>query len=195
MSHLSFLALVSVLLLPQAVLQGVIAKDTSFDPNDCSLYCAVYPTLSVSNHLPRVKANGYGSAELDDGNVATAWVVRGGVGEAFTFLFEQEGGRPGEPLGNANLGIDQLYISNGYNKTASQWRNHGRVRELELAIDGKPIALVRLLDDPHPQAVDLPRTLLHHGMRVRFTIRKTYPGSRFDETAVSEVRLDGYGHH
>ena len=64
-----------------------------------------------------------------------------------------------------------------------------------LAVDGRDVAMISLLDDQRPQRVDLPRTLLHRGITFRFTIVTTCKGDRFDETAVSEVHIDGYGHH
>jgi hypothetical protein len=122
-------------------------------------------------------------------------VVRHGPGQWLEFEFEPSGLHPDFPLNNTRTGVNALYIWNGYNKSPQHWREHGRVRTLELAVDGVPYAVIAMLDDARPQRVDLPPTLIRRGMRLRLTIRETYRGSRFDETAMSEARLDGYGHH
>jgi hypothetical protein len=132
---------------------------------------------------------------LADGKGETAWVVQHGVGAWFEFVFQADGFHPDVPLENKRTGVNCLYVWTGYNKTPERWREHARIRQLSLSVDGHKVAIIALLDAAQPQRVDLPPTLLRRGMRFRFTIEDTYPGDRFDETAVSEVRLDGYGHH
>lgn len=187
---------VALLAQPQLpVRSAVVEPNADFDPDSCSLYCAAGPDVVVSAHLARQSRVQYGADRLTDGKGRTAWIVDKGPGEWFEFAFHPSGFHPDFPVDNDRTGVDVLFIWNGYNKSPVHWREHGRVRELELAIDGKAVAIVTLLDDPRPQTVGLPKTLLRRGMRFRFTIRSVFPGDRFDETAVSEARLDGFGHH
>jgi hypothetical protein len=177
------------------VVQAVLEPKEEFCVECCSLYCAATPTVSVSSHLPPQHRNEYGAAVLEDGKGQTAWVVEHGSGEWFEFGFEASGFHPDIPEDNQRTGVNRLYVWNGYGKTPSRWREHARARRLRLDVDGRPVALITLLDDSCPQRVDLPPTLLRHGMRFRFTVVDVFPGTSVDELAVSETRLDGYGHH
>lgn len=176
-------------------LEAALAADEDFCVECCSLYCAAYPTARVSSHLAPQHRNSYGAELLVDGKGQTAWVVARGPGEWFELLFEPSGFHPGVPDHNTGTGVDRLYIWNGYNKTPERWREHARVHHLRVDVDNESVALITLLDEQRPQGVGLPRTLLRRGIRFRFTVVDVFPGSRFDELAVSEVRLDGYGHH
>ena len=178
-----------------AVLQAVSEPGVDFCVECCSLYCAAAPTLTVSNHLAPQGGNDYGPPALEDGAGGTAWVVRSGVGEWFEFAFEASGLHPDFAVKNDRVGVNSLALLNGYNKSEKHWRDHSRIRQLRLAIDGRDTALINLLDQGQSQRVDLPPALIHPGTSLRFTITRTFPGARFDETALSEARLDGYGHH
>jgi hypothetical protein len=176
-------------------LSATLEPKEDFGVNNCSLYCAAYPKITVSAQLQSYSRNHYGAKKLADGEKTTAWIVAGGPREWIEFAFEPEGFHPDVPKVNRRLGVDKLYILNGYAKSPQHWKEHSRVHELELSVDGRPVSTIVLLDHNSPQTVDLPPTLLQRGMRFRFTIRTIFPGSRYQETAVSEIRLDGYGHH
>jgi hypothetical protein len=177
------------------VLHAVSEPNEGFCLECCSLYCAADAKVRVSGHLAPQHRSGYGAESLADGKGQTAWVVAHGPGEWFELVFEASGFHPDVPESNARTGVDRLYLWNGYNKSPERWREHARAHHLRVDVDDRPLAIVSLLDERRPQRVDLPRTLLRRGMRFRFTIVDVFPGSRFDELAVSEVRLDGYGHH
>jgi len=177
------------------VLQAVVEPREQFCVECCSLYCAASPKVRVSRHVSPQLGNRYDAAALADGKGDTAWVVKNAVGEWFEFVFEASEFHPDVPVDNKRTGVNRLYLWNGYNKSAKRWREHARVRELRLAVDGQPIAELTLLDDQRPQGLDLPPTLLRRGMRFGFTVVSVYPGERYEELAVSEARLDGYGHH
>lgn len=193
MPLLATVALAAAAQLPR--IQAVTEPGEPFCVDCCSLYCAAVPTLKVSTHLSPQAGNEYGSTVLEDGKGETAWVTRSGVGEWFEFVFEADGMHPGVPVENDRTGVDRIILWNGYNETPERWREHARIRQLRLEVDGRAIVLLELLDLPQPQRIDLPPTLLHRGIRFRFVVTSTFPGARFDEAAVSEARLDGYGHH
>jgi hypothetical protein len=176
-------------------LQAVLQSDEDFCVECCSLYCAASPTPRVSSHLEPHHRDSYGPEALADGKGQTAWVVARGPGEWFELVFEPAGFHPDVPENNTRTGVDRLYLWNGYNKSPERWREHARVHHLRLDVDDRPVAVLTLLDEQRPQRVDLPRTLLRRGMHFRFTVLDVFPGNRFDELAVSEVRLDGFGHH
>lgn len=173
------------------LVEGVPAPAEEFCVECCSLYCAAVPTLSVSRHLESQHRLRYGADRLEDGLASTAWVVDALLGEWFQFVFEPTEYQHLEPT----LGVDSLYIMNGYRKSPEHWRDHARIRELELLVDGTARARLLLLDTPTPQRLELPRIPLHAQLTLRFVVRGVYSGDRFQELAVSEVRVDGYGHH
>jgi hypothetical protein len=154
-----------------------------------------YPSLSVSRHLSTQGEVEYDANQMCDGEASTAWVVKKGPGEWFELRFEPDQFHPDFRDDSQRTGVDSLYIWNGYNKSLEHWRNHARVHKADLSVDGEHVCTIALLDDARPQIVTLPKTPLHRDIRFRFTIRSVYPGDKYDEVAVSEVRLDGYGHH
>ncbi|MCC6491112.1 MAG: hypothetical protein IT364_26730 [Candidatus Hydrogenedentes bacterium] len=169
--------------------------DADFNPESCSLYCMAYPSESVSEHIPSQGKVHYDAGQIRDGEPKTAWVVKDGPTSWLEFTFKDSGFHPDFDENWKRTGVDTLYILNGYNKSPEHWRNHARIRELELSVNGSSLGVITLLDSSKPQAVTLPKTLLQRGMRFRFTVRSVYPGAKFPELAVSEARLDGYGHH
>jgi hypothetical protein len=157
----------------------------------CNLYCAAAPTLSVSRHLKSQGRVSYDATRLEDGHKGTAWVASNGVSEWFQFEF-----RPGEGQSlHSQLGVNEVYILNGYAKSPSHWREHSRAKDLDLLVDGAVQARISLLDDAKPQLVALPNIPLHPHLTLRFVVVSVYPGEKFQEMALSEVRLDGYGAH
>lgn len=157
----------------------------------CSLYCAAYPTSAVSNHLGPQDHVRYDAARLGDGHSQTAWVARGGIGEWVELAFLSGADRS---FGGQKA-VTKVYILNGYLKSESHWREHARVRSMDLLVDGVPRHRLLLLDTREPQRVDLPPIPLHERLALRFVVRDVYAGSRFNEVAVSEIRVDGIGHH
>lgn len=190
----AFVLIVALLAGPPSgppLLEATLAPEEEFCVECCSLYCAAPPELSVSAHLAPQAAARYAGESASDGLGETAWIVRGGAEEWLQLRFVD-----GEDVRlSSRLGVDQLFLLNGYGKSDTHWRDHSRIRELELLVDGIVVARIRLLDDPRPQRVALPKTPLHNGLSLRFVVKALYPGTRFAETAVSEVRVDGYGHH
>ena len=189
-------SIVAVLSASLPIIEATIDPQASFYPGDCSLYCMAAPEpISVSHHISSQAKTHYDAAQMEDGECTTAWVAKGGPGEWFEFTFSPEGLHPDFCANDQRTGVDSLYIINGYNKTAEIWHDHARVRTLEMSVDGHPVALITLKDDSRPQHVALPRTPLRPGMKFRFTIRRVTPGAKYDEVAITEARLDGYGHH
>jgi hypothetical protein len=189
MTALVFLFVAAAADVPRLV--ATVEPGEEFCVDCCSLYCAAGPTLSVSKHLAAQDRARYDAARLEDGHRTTAWVVSNGIAEWFQFEFQ-----PGEGQTlNPRLGVNEVYILNGYAKSPSHWRDHARAKDLDLLVDGKLFARIALRDESKPQLVSLPNIPLHANLTLRFLVRSIYPGARFQELAISEVRLDGYGAH
>lgn len=159
----------------------------------CSLGCAYGWRTTASSHLGPQGDNRYDVAMLEDYSPRTAWVegVEGdGIGERLSFTIlpldgESEAAQEPVPF----WGID---LVNGYAKTEATWEANGRVRELLLSINGDAVALLQLLDFRLPQSLDLPDGLeVAPGDVIALEIRGVYPGSRYADTAITEIVLHG----
>ncbi len=164
--------------------------------SDCSWYCSdVVPTVSGSSNLLD-KNDSYIPKKAHDFNFTTAWVEGKndlGINEYLDYVFDLTNHAPKRE----GFGVDELVIFNGYWKNDALWSENGRVKKLEMAIDGKPTMIVELADVKKIQTVEFPLILLKGGEKkvLRFTIKDVYPGSKYKDTAISELLFDGQGAH
>ena len=156
----------------------------------CSLGCALGWDLEASSSLATQGGNRYDASQLEDASARTAWVEGAegpGVGEALTFRLL---GDPQHDLGAVPL--SGLRVVNGYAKSEAAWRENGRVRTAVLLVNGRAVARVELADTRLMQSVVLPQPVqVAAGDLVTFVIAAVYPGERYDDTALSEIVLDG----
>ncbi|MEM1116476.1 MAG: hypothetical protein AAF845_13720 [Bacteroidota bacterium] len=159
----------------------------------CSLACGIAWTLSTSSALAPLGRNRYGAAQAEDNSARTAWVegaAGDGVGERLTFQLE------GSPEAAPDYVIDfhSIDLVNGYAKSEALWRANGRVREALVRVNGTPVARAVLADTMLPQSVRFPEAVgVRLGDVISFEIASVYPGSRYADTAISEIVLHG-GH-
>ncbi len=127
--------------------------------------------------LPQ-SGNSYAPQNLLDGAPATAWV---------------EGAR-GNGVG-AYLAIDLpeprsfeiLELINGYAKSSSTFSRNGRVRELIVSASNGQRRVLRLRD--HADWQSHPLGEFENVTWMRLEIGSVYPGSKWTDTALSELRL------
>lgn len=135
--------------------------------------------ICASSALASQGSNAYGPRNLGDGRASTAWVEgRGGqgVGEWITVAF-----------GGARdvAGID---IRNGYGKSVDIFRKNSRVRELEIRFSNGSSVVETLADSPDWQYVDLSPSGPVDWVQMR--ILSVYPGQKYQDTAISELKVD-----
>ena len=75
---------------------------------------------------------------------------------------------------------------NGYQKSASTFRDNGRVRALDVQVNGSPQGRLLLDDRMGEQRLPL---AADPGDRVRLTIASVFPGARYEDVAVSEAYI------
>lgn len=162
----------------------------------CSWYCGgEAENATASSTLPDDGPYTYVANNAHDLSYATAWVegVEGpGIGETLTYTFTHECPR-----------ITKMYIHTGYTKDEITWIKNNRARTLELAINGKPTALIQLADTRAEQSFDfkslglgpLGRRPDGQPLILTFTIRAVYPGTIHDDTAITEIYFDGIDVH
>jgi hypothetical protein len=135
---------------------------------------------SASSTHPDTRSSTYGIRNTLDGKLATAWnhngPVRGaGVGETLTYRFR----RP--------VRLMRVDIVNGYAKSPTSFQENGRIRQVTIISDGLQANLT--LKD----AVARQRLWEEFGVTTTVTVRvrSVYPGTRYDDLAVSEIAFFG----
>lgn len=133
-------------------------------------YCA-------SSVLAPQYGNSYGPANLVDADLKTAWVEgKPGHGEGESVIVELKGVRE----------VIAVQVMNGYHKNEDLFRKNSRVREAEIRFSDGSIERARLADAPGVQTIDIAARKTEW---VRFTIRAVYPGTKYADTAVTELRI------
>lgn len=165
----------------------------------CSWYCGGrIDSIIASSALPSQGTVSYNAKNAGDFSYKTAWVegVKGpGVGEFLEYIFLPESAR-----------VEEIRIANGYVKSAKAWQENARVKKLKLYYNGKPCAILNLKNERSEQVFrvgpfgqqyyklednkkpDKPWTL-------RFEIVEVYQGTRYADTAISEIHFMGYDEH
>ncbi|MEO0559627.1 MAG: hypothetical protein AAF170_15745 [Bacteroidota bacterium] len=152
----------------------------------CSLACAVGWRTTASSTLPASGTNTYTTENLSDGTATTAWVegVSGtGIGERLRFVILSVDTEAPIPF----WGID---LVNGYAKSADLWEKNARVKTFRLWVDGEAHHTLELADVMRPQSFGFDLEV-RSGSLVELEIREVYPGSRYADTAISELVLHG----
>ncbi|MFK5979272.1 MAG: caspase family protein [Rhizobiaceae bacterium] len=134
--------------------------------------------LCASSILSPQSGNRYGSSNLSDNRMNTAWVegVKGdGIGETLLLSFFSP------------TDVNEILLANGYNKTRDIYRKNGRVREFTVRSSVGFEQTVKLQDTGEWQVLNLPP--LGKVTWVSLSISKVYRGSKYRDTAVSELRI------
>jgi hypothetical protein len=150
--------------------------------------------VRASTALAPEAGTSYAAACAHDGNVNTAWAPakngRDGVGDFLEFTLRRAAQT--EP----NPSLDGMVVFNGYRKSRVLWQENNRVRRLAMSVNGRPYGVITLADAYVHQRVSWdaiplpapPRTTV-----VRFTIAGVYHGTKFHDTAISEIGFKGNG--
>jgi hypothetical protein len=123
--------------------------------------------------------NSYVVGNLFDGNLATAWVKgRPGSGIGEWVVVEFAGSRVVKSVG----------IANGYQKNPEVFQANSRVRKLRVVSPRGETHLVLLDDRMGWQQIALNPPL--NGSWVQFIVEDVFPGSKYSDLAVSELKID-----
>ena len=136
-------------------------------------------TLSVSSQLTGKSGTVYGAAFLNDGDTSTPWeegVEGDGIGEQITY----------EPESGTKLQVIRIYPGNGRSDKAFQENN--RPKTITLEIDGKKQTL-NFDDAGHFYTFSSKKPVM--AKQVKLIIDSVYPGSKWQDTCISEVEFYG----
>ena len=160
-------------------------------PAECSWYCGGGNyAVKASSSLPGTKGFNYAAREANDLNYKTAWVEGRkdeGIGEYLDYYFKNRSPR-----------ITSVIISNGYIKTDEAWSNNNRVKKLKMYVNGQPFAMLNLEDSRSDQVFET--GIVEHNpdgtdLVLRFEIVEVYKGSKYNDTAITEIYFDGIDVH
>lgn len=161
---------------------------------ECSIYCAISPTVRASSSLKSADGTKYSGEQGQDLDLGTAWVegAKGsGIGEYLEYTIDMN------EMENSPLVLTELIVFNGYRKSRDLWEKNGRVKTMAMSVNGKPYGTVSLADAYKYQRVKIGSIPLLGKKKtiIRFTIQSVYPGTKYDDTALTELEFDGTGHH
>lgn len=164
-------------------------RETVWDVTDigCSWYCGGGPYQETASSA---LSAAHAVHHAHDLSLRHAWVegVPGpGIGQFVTYYFKNDAPR-----------INQINVYNGYVKSPALWQANGRVKKLKLWVNNQPYAELNLKDTPALQSFAVP--LLGHradkkDLVLRFEIREVYRGTKYEDTALTEVFFDGVDVH
>jgi len=135
--------------------------------------------LCVSSILDPQSGNRYSGQNLTDNRMNTAWVegIKGdGIGETLLISFP------------APREVNEILLANGYNKNRNIYHKNGRVREFLVRSSTGMEQSVQIEDTGDWQALNLPP--LGEVTWISLSISKVYRGSKYRDTAISELRLN-----
>lgn len=165
-------------------------ESEGYDDEDNKLYwdlhCNPYTTpgtqtVVASSVLSSQGSASYRASNIIDSNHETAWVegVKGyGVGQWIEFRDVSADGT-----------ITAISILNGYVKSDKAWSENSRVKRLKVYCDGKPICILELQNSRSMQDFDVYSVLggKHYIGKLRFEIMEVYPGTKYQDTVISEI--------
>ena len=153
----------------------------------CSWYCGGGNyKIKASSSLN----DSYKAEFANDLSYKTAWVEGKkdeGTGEYLEYYFKNDSPR-----------ITEIIISNGYMKSEETWKNNNRVKKLKLYVNGVPFGILNLKDSRTDQYFEV-GTLGHNkngtDLILKFEILEVYKGSKYNDTAITEIYFDGIDVH
>ena len=153
----------------------------------CSWYCGGGNyKIKASSSL----GDSYKVEFANDLSYKTAWVEGKkdeGIGEYLEYYFKNDSPR-----------ITEIIISNGYMKSEETWKNNNRVKKIKLYVNGVPLGVLNLKDSRTDQHFSV-GTLGHNkngtDLILKFEILEVYKGSKYNDTAITEIYFDGIDVH
>jgi hypothetical protein len=171
-----------------AIVRTAAAQDAAPAPTDDGICAKATTPAGIDEYCVSsvLKSDGlniynYGPENLFDDDTDTAWVegVPGqGIGQWIVVSFDR-----------MRL-VKSIEVVNGYAKDHLIFQKNSRVKDIRVEFSGRDEPLhFKLKDSETPQPVPLPddRPLKAHW--IKFTIESVYPGTKWEDTAISELHV------
>lgn len=169
-------------------------KETCFGCGDCSVYCAIENeyTIISSGDLSGQGNSTYKADNIEDYNLKSAWIEghkEYGIGEWVEYRFDRK------DFSNTDLEINGLYLFNGYRKSLKSWEENSRIKKLRMAINDVDFIEPELQDTYKIQSCKFESKNIAQIETLSFEIIEIYPGTKYKDVALSELRFTGIHHH
>ncbi len=138
-------------------------------------------SVEASSELAGQAGNDYSADNLTDGDPETAWVEGAygyGHGEVLTVST------------NGKFIVEGFSIRNGYCKPGGGWLENARIRKFFICLNDIPLMVAELEDTMDIQIIRfLGNLTLDEDDSLTFEILEIYPGSTYQDVAISEINL------
>jgi hypothetical protein len=158
---------------------GACLSEVTFEtakPLDVRAPRALAATAKASSVL--APADAYHPGYLFDGRLDFGWVegVKGpGIGESMALTFA------------APVTVTALELWNGYQRSDDHFKKNARAKKIAVTVDGAEPVEFTLKDAQGSQKLALPKPASTKSLTL--TIKEAYPGSKYDDLVLSELRL------
>ena len=128
----------------------------------------------------------YVAQNAHDSSYKTVWVEGKpdyGIGESLLYYFKANSPR-----------VNKIIIFNGYLKSKDLWRDNSRVKKFKVYTNNNLIAVLELKDTMAQQEFEITPVsskVKNKDLILRFEIVEVYPGSKFKDTAITELYFSG----
>jgi hypothetical protein len=129
--------------------------------------------------LTSQQGNSYGPRNAFDGNSNTAW-VEGSKGQGIGDFLVLEFDTPRT--------VREVTIRNGYAKNSDIYGKNSRVKDIEVRFSDGSSQDAGLADDSGAQTITFDRPVRTKWVQIE--IRSVYPGWKYSDTAINEVRVN-----
>ena len=77
------------------------------------------------------------------------------------------------------------------------WEQKARIKSMLLKVNGTTIGEIKLLDERRRQTVYIDPIYCERleSVKIEFEIFEVYPGSKFRDLCLTELKFEGIGHH
>jgi hypothetical protein len=156
----------------------------------------IEPTTAESRDLsPFAMASSSSQLAADEGGIYDAWAIIDGKASQ-PWCEGDEGEGIGEWIQldfTAPIEMTSLYLSNGYQKEGYLYDINGRVKTLELYVNGELVDNWILYDSPEQQSFNLAGDVVPgiSASSIRLVIAETYPGWDFKDTCIGDLAVWG----
>jgi hypothetical protein len=148
---------------------------------DCDIAHMIGLSIEASSELSGQAGNNYSADNLTDGDHETAWVegIYGyGHGEVITVSVIDK------------IIAEGFAVRNGYCRPDGAWLENARIRKFIVCLNDSPFMVVELEDTMDMQVIRFSENLsLGKDDSLTFEILEIYPGSMYQDAAVSELSL------
>jgi hypothetical protein len=140
-----------------------------------------------SNYLVEGSKKKFIPSKIIDGQLKTAWCVKGGVGEWIKITFKKD--QPYLWKGKPN--VFRILISNGFQYNDGILKSNNRIKKIIIYFDNGD-SLIRELKD----MVYGPQVLIinEKSRWVKIVIIEVYRGSKYNDTCISEIFVEHATH-